>query len=40
MKKKNEKKNILYKIWNIFKNKAPIGKRSNRLWEEPSMYHH
>ena len=22
-----EKKNILYKIWNISKNKAPIGKR-------------
>ena len=34
------KKYILYKIWNISKNKAPIGKRGCRFWEKACMYHY
>ena len=32
-----KKRYILYKIWNISKNKAPIGKRGYRFWGE-GMY--
>ena len=35
-----EKRYILYKIWNISKNKAPIGKRGYRFGEKACMYHY
>ena len=35
-----EKIYILYKIWNISKNKAPIGKRGYRFGEKAGMYHY
>ena len=35
-----EKSYILYKIWNISKNKAPIGKRGYRFGEKACMYHY
>ena len=35
-----EKRYILYKIWNISKNKAPIGKRGYRFGEKARMYHY
>ena len=35
-----EKRYILYKICNISKNKAPIGKRGYRFGEEACMYHY
>ena len=31
---------ILYKIWNISKNKAPIGKHGYRFGEKACMYHY
>ena len=34
------KKDILYKICNISKNKAPIGKRGYRFGEKPCMMYH
>ena len=34
------KKYILYKIWNISKSKAPIGKRGYRFGEKACMYHY
>ena len=37
--KTQEKRYILYNIWNISKNKAPIGKRGYRFGEEACMYH-
>ena len=33
------KRYTLYKIWNISKNKAPIGKRRYRFEEKPCTYH-
>ena len=30
----------LYKIWNISKNKAPIGKRGYRFGEKACMYNY
>ena len=38
--KTQEKIHILYKIWNISKNKASIGKRGYRFGEKPCMYHY
>ena len=38
--KTTEKIYILYKIWHIFKNKAPIGKRGYRFGEKTCMYHY
>ena len=35
-----EKRYVLYKIWNISKNKAPIGKRGYRFGEKACMYHY
>ena len=35
---RNTEKYILYKIWNISNNKAPIGKRRHRFEEKPCMY--
>ena len=35
-----EKRYILYKIWNISKNKAPIGKRGYCFGEKACMYHY
>ena len=35
-----KKRYILYKIWNISKNKAPIGKREYRFGEKACMYHY
>ena len=35
-----EKRKIIYKIWNISKKKAPIGKRGYRSGEKPCMYHY
>ena len=35
-----EKIYILYKIWNISKNKAPIGKREYCFREKACMYHY
>ena len=43
MSRKNEntgENDILYKIWNISKNEAPIGKRGYRFGEKPCMYHY
>ena len=37
---KKSEKYILYKICNISKNKAPIGKRGYRFREKPCMYHY
>ena len=36
----NTGKYILYNIWNIFKKKAPIGKRGYHFGEKPSIYHY
>ena len=38
--KTREKINVLYKIYNIPQNKAPIGKRRYRFGERPYMYHY
>ena len=35
-----KKREILHKISNIFKTKAPIDKRGYRFGEEPCMYHY
>ena len=35
-----EKRYILYKLWNISKNKAPIGKRRYGFGEKACMYHY
>ena len=35
---KTPEKNILYKIWNISKYKAPIDTHRHRFWEKPYIY--
>ena len=37
---KHREKYILYKIWNISKNKAPIDKRGYCFWEKVCMYNY